>query len=360
MISKSNYTSKFAELVSEHKDLVAILNGTISNYTLFVPTNRAFDKFKKAPKDFKPPKEFIKKLLTYHISNDAYPVFKLLFGHTIPSALDGEDLGGAQRIRVGLGPGGLSVNFYSRVVAGNIFATNGVIHAVDAILFPPPPAGQIIKFFPSEFSTFLLAVHLTNVTHDIPHEHTGGTLFAPPNDAFKKLGPKINAFLFSPWGRKYLKALLQYHIVVNETLYSDAYYHPGSKGDIQTKDIPKGQYHVDLPTLLEGKHLSIDISRFGGLITILINAQSSVKIQDVIAKDGVIQVVANVLIPPKKPPTGELSAKELKDFQDAEEVENTMGMTVKQFCERFEGLVEDDDGVTGEYNEEDVLTMWEH
>ncbi|KAF3290777.1 hypothetical protein TWF970_000041 [Orbilia oligospora] len=358
LISKSNHTTKFASIVSEHEDLVAVLNSTIANYTLFVPTNEAFKKFKNAPKDWKPPKDVIKRFLTYHISNGAYPVFKLLLGHTIASALDGGELGGNQRIRVALGPGGLSVNFYSHVVAGNIFATNGVIHAVDAVLFPPPPAGSIIHFFPSEFSTFLLAAHLTNLTDEIPHEHTGGTLFAPPNSAFQKLGPKINAFLFSPWGRKYLKALLKYHIVVNETLYSDAYYHPTSKAGVKPQDIPRGHYHVDLPTLLENKHLSIDISRFGGLITILINAQSTVKIQDVIAKDGVIQIVENVLVPPKKPPTGD-SAQEIEEFENAEELENTMGMTVEQFRERFEGLVEDD-GVTGEYNEEDVLNMWKH
>ncbi|KAF3313503.1 hypothetical protein TWF173_006008 [Orbilia oligospora] len=357
-VGQSNHTTKFASIVSEHEDLVAVLNSTIANYTLFVPTNEAFKKFKNAPKDWKPPKDVIKRFLTYHISNGAYPVFKLLLGHTIASALDGGELGGNQRIRVALGPGGLSVNFYSHVVAGNIFATNGVIHAVDAVLFPPPPAGSIIHFFPSEFSTFLLAAHLTNLTDEIPHEHTGGTLFAPPNSAFQKLGPKINAFLFSPWGRKYLKALLKYHIVVNETLYSDAYYHPTSKAGVKPQDIPRGHYHVDLPTLLENKHLSIDISRFGGLITILINAQSTVKIQDVIAKDGVIQIVENVLVPPKKPPTGD-SAQEIEEFENAEELENTMGMTVEQFRERFEGLVEDD-GVTGEYNEEDVLNMWKH
>ncbi|KAF3202734.1 hypothetical protein TWF192_008828 [Orbilia oligospora] len=356
LISKSNRTTKFASIVSEHEDLVAVLNSTIANYTLFVPTNEAFKKFKNIPKDWKPPKDVIKKFLTYHISNGSYSIFKLLLGHTIASALDGGELGGNQRIRVALGPGGVSVNFYSHVVLGNIFATNGVIHAVDAVLFPPPAASSIIHFFPSEFSTFLLAAHLTNLTDDIPQEHTGGTLFAPPNSAFQKLGPKINAFLFSPWGRKYLKALLKYHIVVNETLYSDAYYHPTSKNDVKPQDIPRGHYHVDLPTLLENKHLSIDISRFGGLITILINAQSTVKIQDVIARDGVIQIVENVLVPPKKPPTGD-SALEVEEFKNAEELENTMGMTVEQFRERFEGLVEDD-GVTGEYNEEDVLNMW--
>lgn len=342
LITKSNHTSKFAKIVSEFDDLVAILNGTISNYTLFVPTNKAIEKFKKYPHKFKPSKEAIKRALTYHLTTEPFPAFKLLLSHTIPSALDAPELGGPQRLRVGLGPHGLAVNFYSRIVFANVFATNGVIHAVDSIIFPPPPVNTIISLFPTVFSTFDLAVKLTNLTSEIPSVHTGATLFAPPNSAFERLGPRINAFLFSPWGRKYLKALLQYHIVLNETLYSDAYYHPGSKSDdVKPTDFPKGHYHVDLPTLLTGKHLSIDISRFGGLINIVINGQSSVKVEDGIARDGVIQVVNTVLLPPKKPPTnGFETAEEKQEFEETEMIENTHGMTLKQFIERFDGLIE--------------------
>jgi uncharacterized surface protein with fasciclin (FAS1) repeats len=143
--------------------------------------------------------------------------------------------------------------------------------------------------------------------------HVGGTLFAPSNFAFKKLGPKINAFLFSKWGEKYLKALLKYHVVANHTLYSDAYY----KADSATESIPKGVFHVsssiitllyetvlitqvDLPTLLDDKYLSIDVARWGRFIKIKINAFTEVAILDGIAKDGVIHVVSRVLIPPKK------------------------------------------------------------
>ncbi|EPS44171.1 hypothetical protein H072_1805 [Dactylellina haptotyla CBS 200.50] len=364
LISKSNYTTKFAKAISEFEDIVSILNGTVANYTLFVPTDKAFEKFKKAPKDWKPSKEFIKKVLTYHLTSEPYPIFKLLLSHTIPSVLDAPNLGGPQRLRVGLGPGGLRVNFYSRVVAGNIFASNGIIHGVDSILFPPPKMSQIISFFPSQFSTLRLAAHLTNLTSEVPKTFTGATLFAPPNGAFQKLGPRINAFLFSPWGRKYLKALLKYHIVLNETLYSDAYYHPTA----ETKDskpghfprIPKGHYHVDLPTLLTGKHLSIDISRFGGLINIIINGLSSVKVEDGIAKDGVIQVVSNILIPPKQPPTEGFQTAEAKaEFEEKAEMEDMYGMTVEEFVERFKGLVDEDDVVEGEYKEEDVITMWD-
>ena len=128
--------------------------------------------------------------------------------------------------------------------------------------------------------------------------HEGGTIFAPSNFAFAKLGPRINAFLFSSYGEKYLKALLKYHVVANQTLYSDAYY----KADVEggRGRIPKGVFHIDLPTLLDDKYLSVDIGRYGRLITIKVNAFSRVVVSDGIAKDGVIQAVGNVLIPPKK------------------------------------------------------------
>jgi uncharacterized surface protein with fasciclin (FAS1) repeats len=124
----------------------------------------------------------------------------------------------------------------------------------------------------------------------------GGTLFAPTNWAFEKLGPGANAFLFNTEkGLGYLKALLKYHIVVNETLYSDAYYGRDGGSNVDTET---SQYHIDLPTLLEEKSLSIDIARWAGFITFKINGFTQVSIQDGIAQDGVIQVVSSVLIPP--------------------------------------------------------------
>jgi uncharacterized surface protein with fasciclin (FAS1) repeats len=198
---------------------------------------------------------------------------------------------------------------------------------VDHIILPPPPALKIIELLPGEFSTLQLALVKTGLFDAIKDSpHTGGTLFAPSNMAFKKLGPKINAFLFSKYGEKYLKALLKYHVVANETLYSDAFYKAKESkelfDDISPETIPKGRFHVDLPTLLDGKSLSIDIARFGGLITIRINGFSSVAVQDGLASDGVIHVVRNVLIPPKTPggvayQDEELTVEELKERLDA-------------------------------------------
>lgn len=164
--------------------------------------------------------------------------------------------------------------------------------------------------------------------------NTGGTFFAPPNSAFKKLGPRINAFLFSPYGAKYLKALLEYHVVANQTLYSNAYYGPAAaevKGadSVETDAVP--YFHFDLPTLLEDKSLAVDVTRYGPFISMKINGFVRVVVQDGLAKDGVIQVVSNVLIPPKPAAGAEM------EYWHGEE------MSVEDLKERLDPYVVDED-----------------
>lgn len=118
LIAKSKYTTKLAKLISEYDDLVDLLNGTAANYTVFAPTDKAFEKIpENAPK---PSKEFLKKLLTYHVSADFYPAGRVFHADTIPTAYKEKAIGAAQRIAVKLGFKGLTLNFYSRVIAPNI------------------------------------------------------------------------------------------------------------------------------------------------------------------------------------------------------------------------------------------------
>jgi uncharacterized surface protein with fasciclin (FAS1) repeats len=113
----------------------------------------------------------------------------------------------------------------------------------------PLPVLEIFDFMPAEFSTLQLGLLKTGLHHDFSVTATSGqTFFAPSNWAFRMLGYRANAFLFSDRGRKYLKALLKYHVVSNQTLYSDAYY--DAKHDKATHHIPKSYYHVScLPPL---------------------------------------------------------------------------------------------------------------
>jgi len=120
LISKSNYTTNLTKLIDEDKDLVKLLNGTEANYTIFAPTDFAFSKL---PKDHKPSKEIIKKVLLYHILPGFAPSWKLVFNHTSPTLLKPATLGGnPQRVLVRwLGFfRGLRINYYDRIIAANI------------------------------------------------------------------------------------------------------------------------------------------------------------------------------------------------------------------------------------------------
>ena len=119
LIAESKYTTKLAALINEYSDLVTLLNGTAANYTVFAPIDSAFERIPEhAPK---PSKEEIKRVLLYHISSEFYPAGRVLVTHTIPSSLAEEALGGElQRLSTNIGLRGLTVNFYSRIIAIDI------------------------------------------------------------------------------------------------------------------------------------------------------------------------------------------------------------------------------------------------
>lgn len=332
LIAKSKYTTKLAKLIDEFPDLVDKLNGTKANYTVFAPTDSAFEKIPKHGK--KPSKEILEKVLLYHVSDEFYPAGRVLHSYTIPSLYEPDLLGHQQRLTVRVTLKGPTINFYSRLIALNIFGTNGVIHGIDSILVPPPSVATIIDLLPGEFSTLELGLGKTGLYEKLNgtnYPHEGGTFFAPSNFAFKKLGPKINAFLFSKFGLKYLKALLEYHIVVNQTLYSDAFYDAASDSEKAVEAGRPPYFHFDLPTVL-GKPLAVDVARYGPFVSIRINGFSRVTVHDGIANDGVIQVVSDVLIPPKN--------KASEDgFWNGEE------MSVEEFMERLEPFVREEDNL---------------
>lgn len=199
-------------------------------------------------------------------------------------------------------------------------ASNGVIHAVDHILVPPPVVGLILTALPSRFSTLLLAYEKTNFVQFIHGQKlTGSTMFAPSNKAFKRLGPKINYFLFNTEeGHKYLLALLKYQIIPDITVYSDAVVDKrDSKGAFHTTE------HRELQTLLDGAPMGVDTAKFLGLIFIRVNGFIDVAVHDGVAKNGVIHLVDQLPLPPRKRNTkglldagDDISLEELKERLD--------------------------------------------
>lgn len=253
----------------------------------------------------------------------------------------------------------------------NIYASNGIIHAVDGILFPPPPALKGVSLLPSLFSTFSLALEKTGLGEELGHGHDdddddeddnnndrkkhqkgggkkegkGLTLFAPSNRAFARLGPHLNAFLFNTDpGKKYLKAILKYHFVAEHTVYTDAYYKAGSgSGDDffnnNDDDEQDADYnccppptHYDLATLLsEDARLGVDIKNWKGHATMVVNGFNRPSVLDGPAADGVIHVVSSVLMPPRRDNGGD------------EQKEEVAEMSVEELMARLEPYMDRED-----------------
>lgn len=118
LISENEHSTEFAKLVSKFDDVVECLNSTSADYTVFVPANRAFEKFKHAPT---PPDEYLKKLISYHVSPDFSPVRTVFLSRTIRTFLKEKELGSNHaRISTQFGLHGLTINFIGHIIKSDI------------------------------------------------------------------------------------------------------------------------------------------------------------------------------------------------------------------------------------------------
>lgn len=58
--------------------------------------------------------------------------------------------------------------------------------------------------------------------------------------------------------------------------------------------------HVELPTLLKKQKLGVDVAWAGFSLVMRVNGVQRIRVHDVLAQDGVVHVVDQVLMPPKK------------------------------------------------------------
>ncbi|MCC6816981.1 MAG: fasciclin domain-containing protein [Saprospiraceae bacterium] len=124
----------------DHTTLVAALKqaeyvNDIANagpFTVFAPTNAAFDKLPSGTVDglMKPDqKDALKTILEYHVAVGVYKQDYLQDGQSISMA-------SGDNITVGLKDGKMMINGKANVVA-TIPASNGLIYVVDEVLLPP-------------------------------------------------------------------------------------------------------------------------------------------------------------------------------------------------------------------------------
>lgn len=131
---------KVAVSSPDHTTLVAALKQAelvtgLSNagpFTVFAPTNEAFNKLPKGTvEDLMKPenKEKLQDILEYHVAVGVFKPEMFQDGQTINEA-------NSQNITLSVKDGKVMVNNQANIIA-SIPASNGIIHVIDAVLLPP-------------------------------------------------------------------------------------------------------------------------------------------------------------------------------------------------------------------------------
>jgi uncharacterized surface protein with fasciclin (FAS1) repeats len=123
---------KFSTLVSlvERAELVDALSGT-QKLTVFAPTNAAFKKVPKKTLDaLLADNDLLRKVLLYHVLKGKVPAAKVV-------KRDSAKTLAGSKIRFSVRGKNVFVNKNAKVVATDIRASNGIVHAINRVLIPP-------------------------------------------------------------------------------------------------------------------------------------------------------------------------------------------------------------------------------
>jgi len=282
---------KFKTLVALVKQ--AGLVGTLSapgNLTVFAPTDQAFANLKKSnPALFAKvasDKKLLRTVLTYHVVGKRIPAVA-----AVAAAKKGAKVKTVEgeQIALSFSAGKIVLNGAARVVIPDVKASNGIIHAIDAVIVPPSlvkapapaPTKSIVEIAAGnpDFSTLVSLVQKAGLVQAISAAGPF-TVFAPTNEAFDKLAKTApatyQAVLADP---TLLSKVLTYHVVA------------GSIKSGQAIAVAKQNGTVNA---LEGEAISLSIK--DGKLTL--NGISTVVTPDVLATNGVIHVIDTVIVPP--------------------------------------------------------------
>ncbi len=266
--------------------LTSALN-TTTPYTVFAPTDEAFETLLNSSDDFERLSDIsqasLAALLQYHVVNGTVLSSQLSDGQTVPTLLSGESL------TIGVNGSAVTVNG-ANVVEADVEATNGVIHVIDEILIPegftlePAAPDQTIAEIATATADLSILVDALERAPDLlaaaSDETADLTVFAPTNAAFASLLTTLS----EATGNTYdgledipdyvLERVLTYHILAASK----------TAAELEASE-----------TTLEGSALAINASS-GVIINENVNVVGDMA--DIAASNGVVHVIDAVLVPP--------------------------------------------------------------
>jgi transforming growth factor-beta-induced protein len=253
-------------------DLVQLLKSP-GPFTVFAPTDAAFGKL---PADtiaalLKPEnRRLLDEILAYHVVGGRAltaadiirmgPPFRLEMLNRFPTNIT--EIGGKIKIN------------NATVIQADVMASNGIIHAIDTVLFPLDLVETAIA--DGRFRILTLALAESGLIPAL--KGTGPfTLFAPTDAAFEKLPAGTIIDLLRPENRPKLIKILTYHVV-------------GGKALTAAKIIAlKPPFKLEM---LNG--ISTNITEVGGKIKV---NDATVIVADLIGSNGVLHAIDTVLLP---------------------------------------------------------------
>jgi len=263
----------------ERADLVSVLDGD-TEYTVFAPTNAAFDAFLEVNnfaslEDI--PVASLRNVLLNHV----------IAGKTLSTGLS------TGYLSTEFNPGfstknvmlyvntdsGVRINNQSQVTTADVDADNGVVHIVNSVIVP----ATVTTFATADPTFATLAAALTREADFTFAETLGGnglyTVFAPTNDAFGDLLEELGVTALGDIPTETLASVLSYHVVTG--------------ANVLAEDLTDGQ---TISPLLEGATFAIDLDN-GAQIIDGSNRVTDIIVTDVQASNGVVHAVSKVILP---------------------------------------------------------------
>ncbi|RIW14618.1 fasciclin domain-containing protein [Algoriphagus lacus] len=173
--------------------------------------------------------------------------------------------------------GGAKVN-EANIIMVDKQARNGVIHGIDAVLFPPTKNIMQLVDSNTDFSVLKTAIDAAGLREALATTNNI-TVFAPTNQAFldllEELGYDNLDELVGAIGQSGLVSVLKYHVFAGGRVYSS---------DLSNGDI----------TMFSGDDVTVDVS--GPKLIDLNNRESMIIGTDVQATNGVVHVLDAVIV----------------------------------------------------------------
>lgn len=255
---------RFNTLVAalEAADLVDTLSGD-GPFTVFAPTDEAFAKLPEGNVDaLLQDIPTLTSILTYHVVAGSVMADDVMM-------LSNADTLQGQPVVVGTA-GGVTIND-ATVTQADVTGSNGVIHVIDSVLLPPQNDIVEVAVNAGSFNTLASALGAAGLIETLQGEGPF-TVFAPTDEAFDKLPEGTVEALLADIPA--LTEVLTYHVTPGRVF----------SGDVVGLD--------EAPTV-QGQMIEIGVD--GG--SVMLNDSATVIGVDVLATNGVIHVIDEVILP---------------------------------------------------------------